>query len=119
MYIIEYIKESQAEYPSISQSPVDVLRHLLYVNGNGVVFENGNPVITDSNQLRYIEFREWYKQFVPFSYIVDMYNRHPHDRIQDTYNLISGMEKIKAKAQNRSYDHDATWAIAHDKCYQA
>ena len=48
-----------------------------------------------------------------------MYNRHPHDRIQDTYNLISGMEKIKAKAQNRSYDHDATWAIAHDKCYQA
>jgi len=40
-WLKQYIRESQAKYPSISNNYTDVLNHVFFVNGNGVELEDG------------------------------------------------------------------------------
>lgn len=92
-YIIQYIRESQAKYPNISSSPVIVLEHLLYTNGNGVNFEHGNPVVQVSFK-RTIPFIEYYRDEKSFSELVKHLNENREQEIEETYNRLQNINKI-------------------------
>lgn len=64
-YLTQYIHESQIQYASTFPHPINVLTHLLFVNGNGVDFINGNPVeIFPFNKS--VPCKEYYKDAKPF-----------------------------------------------------
>ncbi len=83
MYLIEFIKKSQAEYPSISLTPFSVLCHLLYTNGNGYGLKNGN--FTTYIDLQEIELRHLYSSNIDFSDYKEFYNhRHFDENFKNT-----------------------------------
>jgi hypothetical protein len=117
MYLIEYIKQTQADFPGVSASPIDVLTHLLYVNGNGIGIVDGNPVVVHDNGLRYTTFKNWYSQVVPFQDMKDELDKdwNANEQIKDYYNSITGMRQRIADAKGEEYDSEATWKIASDR----
>jgi hypothetical protein len=108
MYLIEYIKQTQADFPLDSTSPVDVLTHLLYTNGNGVEFVDGNPVVVHDEGLRHTSFKDWYSHVVPFQDIKDRLNQdwNVNKQVKDYYNSITGMQQRFAEIKGEEYDAD-------------
>lgn len=73
-YLLNYITDSQVKYPSIFSQPVDVVKHLLYVNGNGCEFLNGNPCVLDETNTKVL-YEQYYARPVIFeTALVDRIN---------------------------------------------
>ena len=78
-YIRQFLKESQLNYTSIYPTVTDVLIHLLFVNGNGYDFIDGNPHC-DLSYNRTIPFTEFYKDQKSFESCKEYYYKYCLDR---------------------------------------
>ena len=78
-YIRQFLKESQLDYSLIYPTITDVLIHLLFVNGNGVTFINGNPQC-DLSYNRTVPFTEYYKDQKTFETCKEYYYNYYLER---------------------------------------
>ena len=110
MYLIQRRNESCFKYLLINQNPRNYFEHLFFVNGNGVDFEDGNPVeIVDFN--RTIPWTEYHKQEIPFEDIKKYYLERMCD------NCLSENFRNKKSIFNR-YGKDETDDEIWEKVYK-
>jgi hypothetical protein len=88
-YLHQYIRESQIEYPSISKTPVSVLKHMLFTNGNGVEIDGSNFVEYVSFY-RTVPFTEYYKDTRTFQEMKEYHS----DRCSEK-EYLENYERIK------------------------
>ena len=87
-YLMQYIQEIQVKYPNIALSPVDVLNHMLYCNGNGVEFLDGNPVMVFMFT-RTVPFKFYYRENIPLKQMIEGYDdRNSESEIESKYKTI-------------------------------
>ena len=85
-YLTQYINESQIQYASIFPYPINVLKHLLFTNGNGVDFVDGNPVEYLPFQ-KLIPFKDYYKDTKSFEENLEYFKEyHSEAQINENYN---------------------------------
>jgi len=77
-WVIQYIRESQAEYPTISKTPAEVMEHLLFTIGNGYEIKNGNFYI-----------QEKYKKEIPLNELIE--KQKTKEKWEEYYNSYKGM----------------------------
>lgn len=115
MYLLEYIKHSQAGYPSISKTPLHCLRHLFYVNGNGYDTRDGN--ITTRYNFWNVELRDIYKDTIPYEDYKDFYQYRNFDK--ESADIVKFITTLRTH-KGLSLDDDIIWAEAvehHNKPY--
>ena len=78
-YIRQFLKETQLNYSLIYPTITDVLIHLLFVNGNGYNFIDGNPYC-DLSYNRAVSFTEYYKEQKSFESCREYYYDYYLDR---------------------------------------
>lgn len=126
MYLIEYIKESQVEFPSISKSPYAVMAHLLFTNGNGCEIEDGNFII-EFKYGRKVPYLLYYKDVVQKQDMIDEYDRMNRDidiergyDIRKDHNdrlkeICTENEKIAQSLSYKIKDNDTLWKQVCDE----
>lgn len=107
MYLKEYIKHSQAQYPSISETPLHCLRHILYVNGNGYTLQNGN--LATYFGLLTVELKDLYKNEIPYEEYEEKYRFRQFD--EESTELVK-FATILRKHKGLPLDEDAIWQDA-------
>ena len=95
-YLIQQRNESCLRYPSINQNPINHFTHLFFTNGNGVEFEDGNPVTLVSFD-RTIPWTEYYKEEKSFSFIKDY--------IED-YDIPNEIERLQNEIERLQNGND-------------
>jgi len=93
-YMIEYRNEQVVKYASSNYSPVCFFSHLLFTNGNGIEFENGNIVDYWTND-RKIRIEDIYKTKISLDQIKENYNDSPE---REEY--LDDLFKQKSKINN-------------------
>jgi hypothetical protein len=90
---------------------VDDLTHLFFVNGNGISFKNGNPVVSVEFN-RTIEFKNYFKECKEFDEMIWQYKENNLDsKINDLYTSKLRYAKILNKSEDQCYA-DAVKEIA-------
>lgn len=106
-WLTQYIRESQANYPSISKTPASVLEHMLFCKGNGVEIVKGNFVVV-VGFYRAVPFIEYYKEQLPFVKLKDYLDDRAFDkeveeiyaRLKRTNEMFKDVCKRKVKTDN-------------------
>lgn len=98
-YIEQFIKESQVTYPEIFKTPLNVLSHLLFVNGNGYSIINGNPIVEDYYNKK-IPFVDYYSDE---KFLVEILEKHEllfaDDEIEENFERIKRMNPKLSKIE--------------------
>lgn len=71
-YLLQARNESCLMYRNINTNPRYFFNHLFFTNGNGIDFENGNPVAFVSFN-RSVPWTEYYKQTIDFEILKEHY----------------------------------------------
>lgn len=107
MYLKEYVKNSQAQYPSISVTPLHCLRHILYVNGNGYTLQNGN--LATYFGILTVELKDLYKNVIPYEEYEEKYRYKQFE--EESADLVK-FATILRKHKGLSLDEDSIWQDA-------
>lgn len=83
-YLHQYILESQVNYPQLFKHPINVLNHILYTNGNGVEFVNGNPVQI-VHFYREIPFKDYYQQELSRDQMIHYFEKYTDNSLEIEY----------------------------------
>ena len=73
-YLMQYIRNQQVYFPTISIHPIDVMEHLLYTIGNGIDVIDGN--LYDVNED--VPFKETYGKLTTFDELYDIAKEDGH-----------------------------------------
>lgn len=109
MYLLQERNESCFKCPSINQNPRNHFSHILFTNGNGIEFEDGNPVnIVGFN--RVIPWTSYYRQGVPFEETKSYYMDHLYYKeVQEMFDARKSVYeyppmKMGGEAESRLWD---------------
>lgn len=116
-YILNYILNSQMTYPSISKSPVDVLTHLLFCNGNGCDILNGE-FITNFNHGQYVPYSVMYKHMSDSGTIIeDLNDRCSEHEIQESFDRGKDFKERIGEITGKGFDAEKYWEECVDEFY--
>lgn len=97
MFLLEFIKQSQIEYPTISKTPFDVMNHLLFTNGNGISIVNGS-FVKEGTYGKTIPFEVYYREELDFNDMVQEYDHYNSEK--EISELYSNEEKSIIQLQD-------------------
>ncbi len=117
-YLQNYILEQQVVSPSIFSTPTKVLRHLLFVNGNGCEIEDGNFFTNFSNGKK-VMWDVLYKTLNTREECIDYLNEYHSDReIEKYFNSAKEFENMMRDITDKPYDEDFLWKEACNNWYE-
>ena len=116
-FIINYILSKQLKYPTISETPEEVLSHLLFCNGNGCEVLDGN-FVTYFDQGMCVPYSEMYKYINSSKSIIRQNNDRDADyQIEKDFNQQVGFEKQLASIKEEKFCEDTLWDKCHTEFY--
>ncbi len=111
MYLMQYIRESQAEYPSISRSPLEVLEHLLFTNGNGIPIIGGNLMVKVQFR-RHVSFKEYYREQTTFKELCEQLDYDSENAVEKIFNRLRDSNSFLAELGEGKSTADELWSRA-------
>jgi len=112
MYLIQFIRETQVKYPNISRSPLEVLKHLFFTNGNGYSVKN-NEFQTTVVFWRSVDFSSYYKEERSTEDCLEYYDRMYYEQeVAEQVRTFRPMNLNLSKAKNEEPMSDEDFELS-------
>ena len=91
-YIISARNQNCFNYPTINQHKNDFFNHLFFTNGNGVEFNDGNPIV-GFQYGNWVYWQDFYKHSFSFEDIrTEYFDRYFEYDLEKSYNIVSDIK---------------------------